>query len=126
MKLDYVTENIKRSFANHFLKWKLLIEDAVIDSMGTYVINKDDWEIRFVEGDNGDGNYLELYAISSKYSDCHIRIYQNGAVEELDVILEHYSYDETLAGNKELQKKEYLEQNKVVYEYLKETGLYRK
>lgn len=125
MNLNYITEDIKRSFANHFLKWQLLLEDAVIDGMNTHVIKKEEWEIRFIENENADGKYLEFYAISSMYSDSHFRIYQNGVIEELDVILEHYSYDETLPGNKEIQKEEYLEQNKVVYEYLKENGLYR-
>lgn len=126
MKLNNVTEDIRRSFANHFLKWQLLLDDAVIDSMNTYVIKKDAWEIRFIENQNDDGKYIELYAISPDYSDSHLRIYQNGVIEELDIIMEHYSYDESLPGNKEIQKEAYVEQNKLVYKYLKETGLYRK
>lgn len=126
MYLEYVNEDIKRAFANKFLKWGLLLEDSVIDSAHAHIIRKKDWEIRFIQSENEKGKYLEFYAISHIHSDEHFRIYQNGIVEMCDVIHEGYSYDPSLPGNKEIQRAEYLENNKKVYEYLKNSGLYRK
>ena len=125
MHLNYVTEEIKRSFANKYLKWSLLLEDAVIDSAKAHVINTDEFEIRFVESLDDQGKYLEFYVIGHYHSDEHFKIYQDGHIEEGDIILEGYSYNESLPGSREKQRQEYFENNRKVYDYLKNTGLYR-
>jgi len=126
MKLMNLSEEIKRSFANKYLRWGLLLDDSVIDSAGVNVIKKDDWEIRYIESSDENGNYLEFYAISSEYSDEHFRIYSNGDINTFEAISEGYSYNESLPGNKEVQRQAYVEKNKQVYKYLKEVGLYRR
>ncbi len=126
MKLNNLTEEIKRSFAGKYLKWGLLLEDSVINSASTHVINKEKWEIRFIENEDKMGKYLEFYAISSDYPDEHFRIYDDGTIQSCDTILEGYSYNESLPGSKEIQREAYIENNRKVYEYLKETGLYRR
>ena len=126
MKLNNLTEEIKRSFAGKYLKWGLLLEDSVINSASTHVIRKENFEIRFVENEDNEGKYLEFYAISSEHADEHYRIYDDGSIKSCDTILEGYSYDESLPGSKEIQREAYIENNRKVYDYLKETGLYRR
>ncbi|MCH4888044.1 DUF247 domain-containing protein [Acidaminobacter sp. JC074] len=121
-----VKEDVKRAFANRFLKWGLLLEDCVIDSSNSHVIKKDAWEIRFIEDTNDRGNYLEFYCISHEFSDEHFKIYEDGTIEECDIIKAQYAFDPTLPGDKEIARDLYLKENQVVYEYLKEKGLYRR
>ena len=121
-----VKEDVKRAFANRFLKWGLLLEDCVIDSANTYVINKQSWEIRFIKDLDNRGKYLEFYCISSEFSDEHFKIYEDGSIEECEIIKAQYPFDPSLPGDKEIARKKYLDENKVVYDYLKEKGLYRK
>lgn len=126
MKKYTFSEIVKRSFANKYLKWGLLLDDAVIDSVGAHVINKDEWEIRFIEASDSKGAYLEFYAISSTYPDEHFKLYQDGLIVTCDTIAEGYSYNESLPGNKETQREAYIKNNRKVYDYLKDTGLYRR
>lgn len=126
MKHVNLTEEIKRSFANKYLKWGLLIDDSVIDSAGVNLIQKESWEIRFIEATDEKGDYLEFYAISSDYSDEHFRIYNDGQIETCATIAEGYSYNESLPGNKAVQRQAYVEKNREIYQYLKTVGLYRR
>ncbi len=119
-----LTEEIKRTFANRFLKWGLLL-NATLDSSKTNLIKKLDWEIRFVDGSNDVGKYLQFYAINDNMQDSHFRIFENGDVEELEAIAESYDFDETIPGDKEKKHHEYTDRNRAIYIKLRALGLYK-
>lgn len=126
MKLMNVNEEIRRAFANKYLKWGILLEDSLIDSAGAHVINKKEWEIRFIECNDEDGLCLEFYAISPEHPDEHFKIYQSGDMKTCETIKDGYSYNEYLPEQEKVEKQAFIEKNKKIYEYLKDTGLYRK
>jgi len=123
-ELNNLSEEIKRAFANRFLKYGILIDQAVLNSTCAHIIIYDNWQIKFIEGDNIQGKYLEFYTQRSNHSDTHFRIYQNGYVEELEAVSQGYAYDRTLPGDKEMQHTKYVENNKKIYNSLKEIGLF--
>ncbi len=124
-KSSVLTEEIKRTFANKFLKWGLLLNYAAVDYAKTHLVKKDSWEIRFIECDDSKGKYLEFYAIHDSFKDTHFRIFDNGEEEELEAIAESYDYDETVPGDKEKKHNEYTNRNRELYKQLKDLGLYK-
>lgn len=124
-RFKYVTEEVKRTVANKYLHWKILLSDAMINSDGVHLIKKEGWDIKFIEGENSKGGFLEFYSIKSNRNDEHFRIYVNGDLEELEAIVDGYSYDETVPGDKDSKHTEYTENNKRIYNQLKEIGLYK-
>lgn len=123
-RLDNLNEAIKRTFANRFLKWGILLDHAVINSQSVYVIQQEDWQIKFIESNDDKGGYLEFYTSSKKYGDTHFRIYESGELMELEALKENYLYDENIPGSKEASHEVYVSENKKIYEYLKSVGLY--
>lgn len=117
------SEETRRSFANRFLKWGIMLREAVIDRASIHVIAKEDWHIKFIEGENAEGKYLEFYTTHPTLHDTHFRIYDNGQEEELEALTDGYDYNEALPGDKRLQRQTFVENNKKVYEQLKNVGL---
>ena len=50
------------------------------------------------------------------------RIYQDGVIEDLEAIAESFTYDVSLPGDKEIKHKEYVNNNKKIYDELKKSG----
>ncbi|MBN2795545.1 MAG: hypothetical protein JXR88_09080 [Clostridia bacterium] len=119
-----ISETVRRVFANRFLKWGIMIRDAVIDSSEIHVINKDDWEIKYVSSINEKGKFYEFYGKHSELHDTHFRIYEDGEVEELEVLTDRYDYNPSIPGDQATQKEVYLENNRRIYESLKAIGLH--
>jgi hypothetical protein len=116
-------EAVKRTFANHYLKWGVLLNDVVIDAKNCPVIHKSAWEIKFVEGKDEKGNYYEFYATHREKHDQHFIIYENGDEVTLDALTEGFDYNPSLAGNHDAQKELFFESNRKIYEHLKNVGL---
>lgn len=123
-RLNYLNENIKRAFANRFLKWGILLNEAVLGRENYYQINHQDWQIRFIESLDSEGGYLEFYTMNKLVGDTHFRIYANGNVVELQALRENYLSGETIPGRKKLLKEIYVEENKKIFDDLKLKGLF--
>lgn len=119
-----LTEEMRRTFANRFLKWEVLLREAVINGGGTHEINKGGWHIIYVEGQDDQGHYLEFYAKHPDQHDTHFRIYQNGEMKELEALLEGYDYDPALPGDQFAQRNEFIEKNRKIFLELKLAGLH--
>lgn len=118
-----IAEVVKRSFANRFLKWEILIDEAVINGAKAHVINKAGWHIKFVKGNNEQGHYYEFYAQHPSITDMHFRIYDSGFEEELEILTDGYDYNPSLPGDQTLQRESFIASNRKVYESLKAAGL---
>ena len=116
-------EAVKRTFANHYLKWGIMLSDVVIDASQCPVINKSGWEIKFVEGEDNKGKYYEFYATHRQKHDQHFIIYENGDEVTLDALTEGFDYNPSIAGSHEEQKALFVESNREIYKHLKEVGL---
>lgn len=120
-RLTVLTEEMKRAVANRYLKWGILIDDAVINNDEAHLILKKGWEIRFIQGEN----YLEFYAMNNITGDTHFKVYANGDVEELEAVSESFTYDVSIPGDQDAKRKIYAEKNKIIYDTLKALGLYK-
>lgn len=120
----HISEEVRRVFANRFLKWGILLRDAVIDSSEAHVILKEDWEIKYVQSENAQGKFYEFYGKHINKHDTHFRIYENGVVEELEVLTDGYDYNPSIPGDKKSQREAFIENNKKVFESLKSIGLH--
>lgn len=125
VRLTVLTEEIKRAVANRYLQWGIILDDAIFSSVESHFIQKKGWEIRFIEGENEKGKYVEFYDMNNITGDTHYRVYTDGEIEELEAIAEGFTYDVSVPGDREVKHKEYVENNKRIYEELKEIGLYK-
>jgi hypothetical protein len=123
MKKINISDNVHRTFANRFLKWGILLNEAVINAASAHVINKDKWKIKFVQGQDDQGHYLEFYAIHPDKADSHFKIYESGDVTELPALTEDYDCNPSLPGQCSIERESFIEKNKEIYESLKRVGL---
>lgn len=119
-----ISEEIRRTFANRFLKWGILLRDSVINGASTHVINKADWQIKFIQGINEEGSYLEFYGKHPEHHDLHFKIFENGDEILLEALTDGYNYNPALPGDRVVQREQFVKDNKEVYEKLKALGLH--
>lgn len=123
-RLNYLNEEIKRAFANRFLKWSILLNEAVLGAHNYYEINHEGWQIRFVESRDEQGGFLEFYTMHKNYGDTHFRIYDSGSVVELEALRENYLKHDDIPGREPQLREIYLEENRKIFHDLKDIGLF--
>lgn len=78
-------ETIAETFANRFAHWNITIPKENLENRENGFIQEAGWLIQYCFGvDNGE--YLDYYAAHRMTEDSHVRIYQDGQVEQLPAL----------------------------------------
>lgn len=114
------TEKISRIFASSFARWRLRIpaEDLVREKAG--FIQKEGWLVQYCFGRDEKGGYLDYYAAHRMTSDDHVRIREDGSVENLPTMIEFCVVPE--AGDDGAAERRFYETNRKVAEMLVAKG----
>ena len=82
------TEQISRVFASTFAHWKLRLPEDDLAREKAGFIQREGWLVQYCFGRDERGGYLDYYAAHRMTSDDHIRIREDGSVENLPTMRE--------------------------------------
>jgi len=114
------TEKISRVFASAFSRWKLRIPRENLEREKAGFIQKEGWLVQYCFGRDENGGYLDYYAAHRMTSDDHIRIREDGSVENLPTMREFCIVPE--GGDDGAAEKRFYDANRKVAEMLVAKG----
>lgn len=120
IECSFNMNNIKAVFENKFSPWNITFSDIYHKEGNTYIIKKNGWNIHFfIDNDN---RFFEFYCSHSASSDLHIRISEDGKIQNLEALKEFNIYFNTAAGA--AKEEECKKNNEHILKNLKKFGLY--
>jgi DNA-directed RNA polymerase subunit L len=110
-------------FTHTFAHWQITLPAGSIEAHQRGEIRAAGWTIRYLFGEDENGEYLDYYASHRMTNDRHVRIYANGSVEQLEAIQEFMVFPagSTKEQEKEIEKK-YFEENQRIHAELVKKG----
>lgn len=108
-------------FNKRFSHWNIVLPEEHIKYMRKGYIQKAGWLIQYCFGNDKEGEYLDYYAAHRMTDDSHVRIYNNGKVENLPALQGMYLTSEDPKEAKRLEE-EYFIRNRKITEILAEKG----
>lgn len=86
---EYEAVNRIGEVFNHtFAHWQISLPAGSIEAHQRGEIRGAGWTIRYLFGEDENGEYLDYYASHRMTNDRHVRIYANGSIEHLEAIQE--------------------------------------
>ncbi|MCK5879149.1 MAG: hypothetical protein KAH24_05195 [Holophagae bacterium] len=114
-------DKIESKFNEQFQHWQIHLPAEDIKFRQYGAISEWGWEIRYLFGSDGTGDYLDYYATHRMTNDRHVRIYDNGTCESLPTMGQCCLLSDDPKESARLQK-EFDERNLQVAEMLKAKG----
>ena len=118
--LEVNTKRISRIFNSTFSRWKLRIPKDDLAREKSGFIQKEGWLVQYCFGRDEKGGYLDYYAAHRMTSDDHIRIREDGSVENLPTMSEFRIVPE--GGDDGAAEKRFYDANRKVAEMLVAKG----
>ena len=112
---------IAETFNSRFDHWKIILPEKDIENRSGGFIQQSGWLIQYCFGKDKKGEYLDYYAAHRMTDDEHVRIYDDGQVEDLPAISSMRLVSEDPEEDKKLED-EYYQENQRVAEMLSEKG----
>ena len=114
------TEQISRIFASTFARWKLRIPEDDLAREKAGFIQREGWLVQYCFGRDEKGGYLDYYAAHRMTSDDHVRIREDGSVENLPTMREFCVIPE--GGDESEAQKRFYDANRRIAEMLVAKG----
>ncbi len=110
---------IAEVFNQTFAHWQITLPADSIKSRQRGEIRAEGWTIRYLFGEDENGEYLDYYASHRMTNDRHVRIYASGSVEQLEAIQEFMIFPagSTKEQEKDIERK-YFEENQRIHSEL--------
>jgi len=105
---------IKAAFDTYFAHWGITLPERALETRASGVLRAAGWHIRYRFGQEGGRDYLDFYATHRMTNDRHVRIDSDGQVTHLEAMLDFFSYDPNVPGDKERAEREYTAHNRRV------------
>ena len=114
---------IAEVFNQTFAHWQITHPVEAIEAHQRGEIRAAGWTIRYLFGEDENGEYLDYYASHRMTNDRHVRIYANGSVEQLEAIQEFMIFPagSTKEQEKEIERK-YFKENQRIHAALSMKG----
>jgi len=112
---------IANTFNKRFNHWNITLPEENIKNRSRGYIKEAGWLIQYCFGNDKEGEYLDYYAAHRMTDDSHVRIYNNGKVENLPALQGMYLTSEDPKEAKRLEE-EYFMKNRKIAEILAEKG----
>jgi hypothetical protein len=111
---------LKAAFDVYFARWGIVLPEDALLSRAAGTIHDQGWHVRY-RFDTVDGReVLDFYAAHRMTNDRHVRIDANGKLMHLDSMLDAFSYNPAIPGDKERAEREYLAHNQRIHQMLSE------
>lgn len=110
-------KNIARVFRETFGHWGISLPEGDVSGRRGGSIRRRGWIINYHFGTESGREYLEYFASHRMTNDTLVRIYEDGATEQVDYCRVLYRVDDPNA------KQEYFDHNRRFYERVRELGL---
>lgn len=81
------------------------------------------WSVNYVLHEVDGRPCLDFYATNRFTNDRHVRIFEDGQLEELDAPFEAFVHDPKVPGDRERAERAYFDHNRRVYELLRSKRL---
>jgi len=114
---------IKEIFSKTFEPWCITIDETDVFVGNRKVLPKGEWKIRFIVEEDERGIFLEYYGMNFRNMHLHVRIYNDGQEQMLDVLQEYIMYRPIIPGDRERGRREFERYNHKVLNMLKEKQL---
>jgi len=117
-------DNIKQEFEKIYRNWDIVLPEDDYRNKKNGFIQKKGWLIQYCFGQEGDNNYMDIYAEHRMTSPSHTRFYESGEIKELS----HYKTSYTIDDDPKITQKnkmELEEHNRKIAQELIEKGFNR-
>ena len=114
---------IARIFSESFSHWQIVLPPEALISRQRGEILQAGWRIQYLFGQNERGAYLDYYAMNRMTNDTHVRIYTDGAVEQLEAPGEFMVFPANCTPEeKQRIQQKYYDENRRIYAELARKG----
>lgn len=79
-------KEIADTFAKHFSHWQITLPEKNLKKRCSGFIHDAGWLIQYCFGEDENGEYLDYYATHRMTDDSHVRIYEDGEIEDLPTL----------------------------------------
>jgi len=104
---------ITETFNSRFDHWKIILPEEDIENRTSGYIQQAGWLIQYCFDRDDHGDYLDYYAAHRMTDDEHVRIYEDGQVEDLPALRSMRLVSEDPEEDKRLEEEYYLENQKI-------------
>ncbi len=110
-------------FSETFKLWRITIDDKDVFPGNQRYIPHRIWEITFIVQQDDRGIFLEYYGMNERGEHRHVRIYESGEEELLEVLQQYIRYSPNIPGDKERGTREFERYNSRILQDLRDKGL---
>lgn len=114
---------IRETFSKRFATSRITIEETDIFIGNKKEIPAKEWKLKFIIDRDERGIFLEYYGTSIRDVHVHVRIYDNGNEEILDILKEYVAYHPNIPGDFERAVGEFKIHNQRILDSLREKQL---
>jgi hypothetical protein len=107
-----VKDAAKSRFKAYLLTyWHATLPEADLELGRPGLLNADNWQIRYCFGQKEGRDYMDVYGSHRMTNDRHLRLYEDGEMEDLEALRMSYGWDPKIPGDEERSKREHIEYN---------------
>ncbi len=104
---------IPETFNNRFDHWEITLPEEAMENRSNGYIQQSGWLIQYCFGKDRKGEYLDYYAAHRMTDDEHVRIYEDGQVEDLPALRSMRLVSGDPKEDKRLEDEYYQENQKI-------------